>query len=78
MMKLKKCELIMTQNEDGTISVDGNNDGFNALELVGFLEMKKQDILEQINHPEKFKHTRTLVKDGEQFKVEEVESDDQT
>lgn len=75
-MTTKKFELILTQNEDGTINVGGNNNGFNALELVGFLEMKKQDILDQINRPEKFKHKRTVVKDGEEIAIEEVNTDD--
>ena len=69
---MKKFELTVTE-ENGQLNTIGNNDGFNALELVGLLELKKQDVINQIKHPEKFKHTRTVVKDGEKIAIEEVD-----
>ena len=51
---MRKFTLTLTENENGDSTVSTENDGFNALELLGFLEMKQQDILEQLRHPTKF------------------------
>lgn len=50
----KKFILTLTEDDNGDATVHTENDGYNALELLGFLEMKQQDILEQLNHPAKF------------------------
>lgn len=50
----KKFTLILTEKEHGDSTISTENDGFNALEILGFLEMKQQDILEQLRHPTKF------------------------
>lgn len=73
MLKTKRFELIVTVNEDDTCAIESSNDGFKAVEILGFLEIKRQDIIEQINRPDKFKHTRTTVVDGEQISIEDVE-----
>ena len=69
---MKKFEMTVTLADNDGFSVEVNNNGFNALEIIGFLEMKKQDILEQINHPEKFEYRRTAVLNDEQVSIEEV------
>ena len=51
---MKKFTLTLTEKENGDSTVITKNDGFTGLELLGFLEMKQQDILEQIRHPAKF------------------------
>ena len=67
-------KFVMTVTNDGdNILIDGENTGFTAIELVGIFEAKKQDILDQMNHPEKYKHVRKLNVDGEQISIEEVE-----
>lgn len=51
----KKFTLILTdENDNSNATVHTENDGFNALEILGFLEMKQQDILNQLNQPAKF------------------------
>lgn len=70
----KKFEMVVSLTEDGKFETTVNNDGFNALEIIGFLEMKKQDVLDQINHPENFKYTRTFTNEnGEKIAIEEKE-----
>lgn len=65
---------VMTVTDDGGhILIDGENTGFSAIELVGIFEAKKQDILDQMNHPEKYKHVRKVNVDGEQIAIEEVD-----
>lgn len=67
-------KFVMTVTDDGVnILINGENTGFSAIELVGILDAKKQDILDQMNHPEKYKHVRKLNVDGEQLSIEEVE-----
>ena len=69
-------KFVMTVTDDGVnILIDGENTGFSAFELVGILDAKKQDILDQMNRPEKYKHVRKLNVDGEQLSIEEVEED---
>lgn len=46
-------------DDDGLLIVDGENNGFTGLELVGALDFKKNDILKQIMEPAKF--NRTIV-----------------
>ena len=67
---MKKFTMVVTV-DDETVQIDGENHGFNALEIVGFLEAKKQDILNQMNHPEKFKFTRSAEIDGEMITKED-------
>ena len=74
---IKKFELTITETDEG-ITITGDNNGFNAIELIGILEAKKQDIVEQLNHPEKFKHVRSVTVDGERYTKEEVSENDQT
>ena len=70
-------KFVMTVTDNGVnILIDGENTGFSAIELVGILDAKKQDILDQMNHPEKYKHTRILNKDDDQISIEEVEGND--
>lgn len=71
----KKFEMSVTLNDDNSqFEIIVNNGGFNAIEIIGFLEMKKQDILDQINHPENFKYTRTYTNEkGEKIAIEEKE-----
>ena len=71
---MKKFTMIVT-DDDGTISIDGENHGFNAMEIIGILETKKQDILDQMNHPEKYTFTRAVEKDGELLIKEEKEDE---
>jgi hypothetical protein len=73
---MKRFVMTVTE-EGGNIHIDGENSGFSGIELVGIFEAKKQDILDQMNHPEKYKHVRKVNVDGEQIAIEEVESDDQ-
>ena len=76
-MKIKR--LVMTVTDDGeSIRIDGENTGFSAIELLGIFEAKKQDILDQLNHPEKYKYVRKANIDGEQVSIEEVSENDQT
>ena len=66
-------KFVMTVTDDGVnILIDGENTGFSAIELVGILDAKKQDILDQMNHPEKYKHVRKINVDGEQISIDEV------
>ena len=59
---MKKFEIIFTMDDDGVISISGENNGFTALEAIALLEMKKSDVLDQVNKPTKF--TRAYSQDG--------------
>ena len=73
---MKKFELTITETDPGIINTVGNNNGFNALELLGLLELKKQDVINQINKPGMFKHTRTVIDGDEKETIEEVSTDE--
>lgn len=55
MKKMFTIEVIV--DEDGMSHTNVTNDGFNGMELLGLLEMKKMDIIDLCLYPEKFKHT---------------------
>lgn len=59
--------------KDGAITMESNNDGFTALEVIGILETKARDIYEQMRMPAKFKRIKikedgayAIVKEGEE------------
>lgn len=68
---MKKWSLVITEDDDGQISLSArSNGGFHALELLGLLEMKKCDILAQLSPESTFK--RVLIeKDGSEFEIKE-------
>jgi hypothetical protein len=51
---MRTYTLIFTEHDAGGMDVSATNCGFNGLELVTLLELKKQDILEQVRNPIKF------------------------
>ncbi len=60
---------------NGQIQFNCTNDGFNVYELIGFLEVERQSLLEQAMHPVKF--DRTCIKpDGTIMKIENKECKD--
>ena len=73
---MKKFEFTVTQNADGNFIMESRSDGFNTPEVIGFLECKKHEILDQIRQYDKFaKREETLIKDGEQMSIEEVDAE---
>lgn len=77
---MKKFTLIATVNDlDDTITIESECEGFTAFELLGLLDHKRQDILDQMNDVQRrnvrFKRT---AKNGDMIvNIEEV-TDDQT
>ena len=64
---MKKFSLTVTQDGD-RVTIDCTNDGFYPLEIVGLLEWRKQDLMEQIQHPERY--TRTVkTEDGREIAI---------
>ena len=66
---MKEFTIKITFDSDGMSNTTVTNDGFNALELLGLLEMKKMDIIDQCINPEKFKMTRRCKIEGEEYEV---------
>lgn len=68
---MAKFELVVTRNGyDWTFKT--NNDGFDAVEIIGMLDMKKTDILNQINEYTKFERT-VVDKDGNRIDISNKE-----
>lgn len=73
---MKKFVLTFTVGDDGMLRSTGENTGFTALELLGMLETKKTDIIDQMMHHELFKRyvvdsdgvRKEIVKEGEDEK----------
>lgn len=69
---MKKWELIFTETENGEISISAMQQGFNAMELIALLELKKADILAQMDCGTKY--TRVLIEqDGTKVEMKEEE-----
>jgi hypothetical protein len=67
---MKKLEIKVEVNNQGEITMEASNDGFTAPELIGLLELKKMDIVEQCINPQNFIHRRRYKdKDGEWVEV---------
>lgn len=53
---MSKKKFTMTATEtNGNLEIEFDNDGFNAFEIIGMLEHKQNDIIEQLNKPCEFK-----------------------
>lgn len=63
---MKEFILHITSDEK-MINFDTQNIGFNAFELIGMLETKKNDIIEQCNQQARF--SRTVIQDGKEIKI---------
>lgn len=74
-MPKKRFELVFEVNENGILNISGTNEGFNCFELVGLLEARKQDIVDQINNRANFKRTYKNP-DGSTIEIEKVESEE--
>lgn len=69
---MKKLEIKVEENNQGEITIKASNDGFTPPELIGLLELKKMDIVEQCRNPQNFIHRRRYKdKDGEWVEIEE-------
>ena len=45
----KKYRLAVTLDENGDLDISSSNDGFNTFELLGFLQFKIEDVINQLN-----------------------------
>lgn len=55
---MKRLEIKVEVSNEGVITMETTNDGFTAPEIIGLLELKKMDIVEQCVNPQKFIHRR--------------------
>lgn len=46
---MKKKFTLTVEREDDNLRIEGNNDGFNVFEIIGFLRLKEQDLMDQFN-----------------------------
>lgn len=63
---MKRFEMTVTLDDDGRIDIEENNDGFDPIEIIGLLELKKQDIIRQ-----------TALADAEEYE-EETDEEEET
>lgn len=66
-MKEKKFTIIATE-KDGQGVINTENEGFTALEILGILKAKENDILEQMKMPADFKRY-TIDKNGKRSEI---------
>ena len=64
---MKKFTLT-AEADDKQITVTGENDGFNFMELIGILEHKLRDLYEELKYPERFKRFY-VDKDGNRVEI---------
>lgn len=76
-MKEKKYTLIITTDTaNDTLNIECENDGFNSFEILGFLDYKRQDVIDQMKGIERQNvHFKRTVRDGD--KIMEIEEDTQ-
>lgn len=54
---MKKQFTVIFTEEGGRLTTEGNNEGFNALEIAGLLSLKLGDIIDQVNKNTEFSRT---------------------
>lgn len=73
---MKKLEIKVEMNIHGEITMEATNEGFSAPEIIGLLELKKMDVVEQLINPQNFIHRRRFKdEDGEWAEVEKGGAD---
>ena len=73
---MKKLEIKVEMNIHGGITMEATNEGFTPSELIGLLELKKMDIVEQCINPQNFIHRRRFKDEGgEWVEVEKKEGE---
>lgn len=71
MVKKFKLEVEFT---DTSIHMNAENTGLNAMEIIGILEAKKQDVLNQVLNAKRFEHKRIAEVNGEKIEIKEKEN----
>ena len=70
---MKRFTMTVTMDDDGYVSISTENGGFTGGEIVGLLEMKKLDLLAQMNPNANFKRF-LLNRDGSKTEIVEEEA----
>ena len=66
----KRWTLVFEEDENGGIRISSKNDGFNSMELLALLDLKKTDVLAQLSPETVFK--RVFVdENGNEFELKE-------
>ena len=60
----KRFEMVIEHDDNG-LTITGENNGFNVLELIALFDIKKSDLVEQFTKCENFTHHRICNDDGE-------------
>ena len=63
--------ILQITSDEKSISFDAQNRGFDVFELIGLLETKKSDLIDQCNHQARF--SRTFIQDGKEIKITKEE-----
>lgn len=75
---MRKFKLIVTQEDiNGNITMEGRNEGFTASEIIGFLEIKKQDFINQVTDIRSVQFKRTAIVDGKAYDISEDKGGEQ-
>lgn len=75
---MRKFKLMVTQEDiNGRITMEGCNEGFTASEIIGFLEIKKQDFIDQVTDMCSVRFKRTAVVDGKAYDISEDKGGEQ-
>lgn len=69
---MKKFVLTVTETDSDTINIETDCAGFNGAEIIGFLDMKKQDLLDQMCRRTNFKRVRKYEDGSEEVTYVEV------
>ena len=59
---MKRFKLVIEHDADG-VRMNGENDGFNVLEIIALLDVKKNDLIEQFAKCDNFTHHRVAKTD---------------
>lgn len=69
---MKEFILKVQINDEGCITMESKNDGFDAFELAGLLSCKLSDVIQQINNQANYRRT-AVDDDGALINISEME-----
>lgn len=70
---MRRFEFTVEEQPDGTLSFNATNSGFTPYELLGFLDVERHSVMEQVIHKELFDRT-VVYPDGRVMKIEDKET----